>query len=355
MNNNTVTYSKAIGIILMVLGHCECGIPFVRQNIYMFHMPLFFFFSGFCLKKTYFNLPFEFFARRVKGLWWPYVKWSILFLISHNFFYNKLAEFNHNYINSIYTVQEIAIRGFRILFSMSGHEPIINTFWFMRALFFGSIGIFLILYINNKLAYDNSKSYRHRLFFILISLIILLVVIGTTCKRYSFCQPLTQILLGGVFYLCGHLFNEYKIPSMKSGQIILTFIITFIGSFIWKQEMVNSPYNNTKIIPYIITGVLGTWAIYSLSYERLFGIIKTYLLFCGQHTMIILALHFVVFKFVSYFIIKLYHLSFLRIDEIPVIYEYAPKGWWLLYWIMGVSIPLILINYIINLKKKIKG
>ena len=37
-----VTYSKAIGIILMVLGHCSCSVPYVTQVIYMFHMPLFF-------------------------------------------------------------------------------------------------------------------------------------------------------------------------------------------------------------------------------------------------------------------------------------------------------------------------
>ena len=38
-----VTYSKAIGIILMVLGHCSCSVPYVTLVIYMFHMPLFFF------------------------------------------------------------------------------------------------------------------------------------------------------------------------------------------------------------------------------------------------------------------------------------------------------------------------
>lgn len=47
--NNYITIAKSIGIILMVLGHIE--IPSLLKNfIYVFHMPLFFFCSGYLFK-----------------------------------------------------------------------------------------------------------------------------------------------------------------------------------------------------------------------------------------------------------------------------------------------------------------
>ena len=41
--DNTVTYVKAIGIILMVVGHVLTSDMVVRRAIFTFHMPLFFF------------------------------------------------------------------------------------------------------------------------------------------------------------------------------------------------------------------------------------------------------------------------------------------------------------------------
>lgn len=87
MHNNDVTYTKAMGIMLMVLGHSGCSIPYVTQTLYTFHMPLFFFLSGFCFKTKYLETPGRFLWKRVKGLYLPYVKWGLLFLVLHNIFY----------------------------------------------------------------------------------------------------------------------------------------------------------------------------------------------------------------------------------------------------------------------------
>lgn len=72
--NDRVTYSKAVTIILMIIGHSNCEIPYVTQTLYMFHMPLFFFLSGFCFKNKYLTEPRTFVQRRLKGIYWPYVK-----------------------------------------------------------------------------------------------------------------------------------------------------------------------------------------------------------------------------------------------------------------------------------------
>lgn len=56
MKDESVTIAKGIGIILMVIGHSGLdGYP--TRLIYMFHMPLFFFLSGFCFKRVIYLLP----------------------------------------------------------------------------------------------------------------------------------------------------------------------------------------------------------------------------------------------------------------------------------------------------------
>lgn len=51
-NNKRLDYldvAKGIGILLVILGHCQLGrIGRAHSLIYSFHMPLFFFISGVC-------------------------------------------------------------------------------------------------------------------------------------------------------------------------------------------------------------------------------------------------------------------------------------------------------------------
>lgn len=78
-----ISVTKALCIILMVVGHSGCP-TFLGEYIYQFHMPCFFFVSGFLLKEKYLSTMMTFFKRRIKGLWWPFVKWSVVFMLLHN-------------------------------------------------------------------------------------------------------------------------------------------------------------------------------------------------------------------------------------------------------------------------------
>lgn len=58
MRDDGVTIAKAIGILLMVAAHA--GAPDVASRfIVMFHMPLFFFMSGYCFKEKYLSPPYN--------------------------------------------------------------------------------------------------------------------------------------------------------------------------------------------------------------------------------------------------------------------------------------------------------
>ena len=156
MRDKSVDILKGIGIILVVVGHANCP-QTLRDIIYSFHMPLFFICSGFFFSLTDTDNWKKFLERRVKRLYIPFVKWSIFFLLLHNLFYSA-GILNSDYGNihgetsSIYSLNEIISRFLNILFRMSGYEPfILGAFWFMRALFVGSIFLFCLVWLMRKL------------------------------------------------------------------------------------------------------------------------------------------------------------------------------------------------------------
>lgn len=152
--NPTISYLKAIGITLMVLGHS--GSPqLLVQFIYMFHMPLFFFASGYCFKEAYLDRPGNYVWRRVRGIYWPYLKWSILFLLLHNlFFHLDLYSNAYGYkgnVSHLYSWEDIIDKAWHIVIQMNGQEDLLGGYWFLNALFFGSLIAWIVLWLTRKL------------------------------------------------------------------------------------------------------------------------------------------------------------------------------------------------------------
>ena len=154
MRNETVSIAKAIGIILMVLAHAR--IPLWGQHyINMFHMPLFFFFSGYCLKKESLGLTCSgYMKKKIHGVYWPYVKWSLLFLLLHNLFF-ELNIYNAEYgylgkTSELYSVREYITHALNIVTRMAGHEQLLGGYWFMMSLFWASLIGFITVKLLNK-------------------------------------------------------------------------------------------------------------------------------------------------------------------------------------------------------------
>lgn len=167
MRNLDITYTKAIGILLMVLCHAGAAFWNVNKVIYMFHMPLFFFFSGYCLKTEYFNTPLRFVKKRIKGLYWPYLKWSLLFLALHNVFvslgfYPDATCAAEAYFQP-YTPHDFLVRALGITVTMKGHDPLLGGYWFMRTLLTGSLIAFAILWTWNKINRKIRSNYSYGL------------------------------------------------------------------------------------------------------------------------------------------------------------------------------------------------
>ena len=80
-----IDIAKAIGIILVVIGHCIPGK--ITNFIYLFHMPMFFMITGYVFKpEENWNGYIAFIKRKIKSLYIPFVMFNILFLVLNNLF-----------------------------------------------------------------------------------------------------------------------------------------------------------------------------------------------------------------------------------------------------------------------------
>ena len=336
-----VTYTKGVGIILMVLCHSMFkDIPF----IYMFHMSLFFFVSGYCFKEKYIDEPFRFVWQKVKGIYYPYAKWSIIFLLLHNVLYG-LNIYNDSYgyngfVSHLYTDVEFIDRIKSILLQMKGHEQLLGGLWFMKTLFWSYQISYLSIYLSFKL--ERWCRCGHNLLIMLS--VVGLMICCLLFNRLSMEIPLIELgpreFLASSLFMTGYYFKHKNIRQFTIYYIVLSFALVLLGSFYWFMSwtMFASPYESLKLLPYMLTGVLATWAVYSLPWAKLGCKITSMLKFIGNNTLTILTWHFFTFKIVSLLIIKIYGLPIYRMAEFPVITDYASSGWWVAYFLVSMAV-----------------
>lgn len=140
--DKTLDIAKGICIILMVIGHSGCP-TYLYDFIYMFHMPCFFFISGWLLSDKYLSNLKRGLYQKAKGSYYPFVKWTLIFLLFHNVFASM-----HIYENyySWQTFMERIIR----TFTMTGSESLLGGFWFLISLFWASIISLLFFHMLSK-------------------------------------------------------------------------------------------------------------------------------------------------------------------------------------------------------------
>lgn len=330
--NPAITYLKALGIILMVFGHSGTE-QHVKDFIYMFHMPLFFFASGFCFKDKNLSSPKLYVQNKLKSIWWPYVKWGLLFLLLHNLLFH-LNVYNDQYgykgsISHLYDLSEFRHIAYVIVFKMQGAEQLLGGYWFLNALFFGSIISWItIRYIRNPLSGG-------------IILLCICTILNKTCYSLPFFELQTQAFSAALLIVIGYAFAKFKIKPFNNWQIVLVLILTLVGSFFRNNmEMALVSYSNKIFAPYLLIATLATWCFYSL-FEKMNtaqGTCTNILNYIGKNTLTILTWHFLTFKIVSLVIISIYDLPIARLAEFPVITEYSQQGWWIAYFIVAMVV-----------------
>lgn len=347
MRNSIISIAKGIGIILVVIGHAE-GPELVTNFIYTFHMPLFFITAGYFFSKKYVDDPWTFIGKRFKGLYLPFLKWSMLFLLLHNlwFEWGILNEQYGNWEGGVthpYTFKGAVLRAILMVTSMSGYDEFMaGAFWFFRGLLVASIG-FLIVY---KLLLSNKKMTED----------VALLIITAGCIAFTALHIWTNVKLsvipnggwretwGVFFFAVGVLYRRWEARLPEHWGICLACFMLLCGAAWLHLSGMNNHglYRDLWSLP--LTGCLGFVMIHYLAktIDTQGGRLAHLLAYIGDHTLYIFVFHIISYKVVSLVKIWYYGLDPAQIGCHCVIhYNHTVDHFWILYTIAGVAIPLL--------------
>lgn len=334
--NHTVSIAKGLGIILMVVGHSGCP-TLLRDFIYLFHMPLFYFASGYCFKSSYTSEMNLFFWKKIKSFYFPFVKYAVLFLILHNLF-RYLDLYNETYgaegISRFYYSWDDTWDGLKnILFRFRTDEPLVGVFWFLKSLFITNILFILLLFITQKI----SRKYD---LWIVTGLVLIFFIAGLWLSAMNITLPYSvnrEFVTVG-FFFTGFMSGKIN-KSYSFNKIILTIaaaLLVFFASFT-HIDLGATQFASPSI--FILGSLIGCYLTWGCSYYLSRSSLNNLLIFIGNNTMYILVFHLLAFKLVSLAKIKIYGLSPQYLAMFPVIENNNTYGW-IIYSLVGIAVPL---------------
>ncbi len=326
--NNYISIAKALGIILMVVGHSGCPSA-IGRFIYLFHMPLFFVCSGYFFKEIADKASLlSFYRKRIKGLYLPYLKWSLLFLLLHNVF----RHFNITG-SKIYYAQDF-IRQLIRLVTMTDYELLIRPFWFIKELLFASVIIASISMIRARL-FPNIGT------FTLLFYSLTIAIFAKFIPLIPLIGDCSLLFLSIAYFYSGILIQKYK-PSIPftTSMMFISFFAVLIGSVLFTGNIDMRFTTANNMLPYYILSLSGIVMVLCISKKLDKISINSTFYYIGNHTMPILALNLLALKFGNLIKIWVYDMPINKLSSYTVICEYNTY-FWLIYTIIGISTPLL--------------
>lgn len=344
--NTVISICKGLAIILMVMGHAEPP-TLISNFIYIFHMPLFFITAGYFFSRKYLDDPWSFCVKRFKGLYIPFVKWSLLFLVLHNLWF-EIGLLNEQYgnwtggVTHPYSVRMFFQRLFMIFTSMSGYDEFMaGAFWFFRGLLVASI-LFLVLY---RLVDRNTK--LSPTFGVLA---VCAFALAFNAYRLGFGFKISTIPNGGLREIWGMFFFGvgvlYRNFEAKIGNrwwlTAICLAVMCVGAANHWCGMNNSGQLR-DILTLPLTGIAGFLLTKHIStiIDKKGGRVAQCLTYIGNNTLYVFVFHIISFKVVSLLKILYYGLDPAQIGCHMVIhYNNHEDLFWILYTIVGTALPL---------------
>ena len=282
-----IDIARGIGILLVVLGHNDFGYisPFGYKLIYSFHMPLFFFLSGYFLNVS---VPFvDFFKKRFNSLLKPY--FFTIFLI----YFTSVSFDNMGFENAL---RRIA----KSLYASTIYIDWVQL-WFLPHLFVVSLYAFLFFAILRR--WDN-RYIRWGALIVTLGLSSLLLpnfypfdisIFGKQYELFGLPFNLDLVLLSGFFFILGSEVRQvaseeaFENPILLIGTGLALFgLVYFFGA--------RSDFSIRIYESYVINtleAILGILFVLCLSRQielrtdRLAGLFK----YLGQISLFILVFH----------------------------------------------------------------
>ncbi|GKU27265.1 O-acetyltransferase [Clostridium folliculivorans] len=329
--SNYADILKGIAIITVVMGHCGAK---GYQIIYLFHMPIFFFISGYFYKEDYSSSPFSLLKKRLKSLYLPFIKYEFIFLVLNNLIYKIGIIDSTEKIYSFTSVAKSAVH----IFLFDGTELLLAPFWFVTSLFIVNMLFCLISYCNRNFSFKESIRCITILVFFILGIYLTKMHINIKSSRYG-SEIFNVSFVALLFFYIGFTYKkiEPKVPMNILTSITAFGILYHNSKLNYFIDMRTNSYPSISM--FIVNALLGIYVMIYLSKEinRInfkFNLIS----YIGKNTLIILALHLTCFKLVGMLQIILYKLPFDNLNKFGVVAFI--DNWWIAYTLVGVFIPL---------------
>lgn len=326
---------KGIGIILVVVGHLYWD--FTRY-IYLFHLPLFFFVSGYLYnEEKYGDEPYLHLAGRIKSSWMKYVLifWGLI--LTHNFWIeNRIAwVYPGNYgIKKIMTEMVNALFG-------QGGESFGITLWFVPVSVIATCLLgFIVTYSRKVHRLTNSLACKYVFQFIVI----------TGCTLLGYYLELEQVYLPAEsqvslvvmpFLWIGYILRTIKLEIRAYLNVIVSIfcvLLVYVVSCYYSLDLAMK-----WVYPYMhIVAFLGIYmCLYIAKVVQNIPKFKNIFVLYGRETFGIMFLHLPLCRFFDWIYTNLYHEEefeklYYVIDT--VIYQ---ETFWPIYLFIGLVVSLL--------------
>lgn len=332
--DNYIDVIKAVGIISIVIGHASWDITIknvtfhVGVFVYLYHLAIFLFCSGYLYKDKYTDI-WNFIGKKLKGLYWPFIQYNILYLLVRTPLIQLGLVDGNAYNKSDYAIQLANIITFNSLGELLG------AFWFLPMMFF-SIVIFAAI----------------RLFALKI-------------KKKILCEAVC-ILGCGVAGIYGVLVTERQygllyalqisfllVPVIASGfyfiKLQLIKYVHWIGLIISIGVMVYVIELDIGIIELSKCMIINRWLFYPVTLVGIYFCLavgkyicklkklETIMAYIGKNSMRIMALHFFSFKIVDVIVCNIR-----GEQEIMRTFPHTYISLWPVYYVVGIGLPLLI-------------
>lgn len=293
--NPMISIAKAIGIMLMVIGHVYDKESWGVHYIYMFHMPLFFVLSGYFLKVPQSGKDFLVFVKKkIIGLYVPFLAWTVLFILVHNF----LLHFDIG--AGYYSVRDMLYALVKTAVTFASTERVLVGFWFLKALFTAVVFVAAFGFAAQKMRIS-----IYHVSAISLTLALLMLLLGISNKT------IFGMLYGSFFLGFGFLFKKINLERVLPScawlviMAIMVLVVSRLYSDVANTEMLY--VDKVTVLPFALSGCVGSALVISVS-DKIATFAKRdivdFLRYAGDHTMIILALHYPLIKIFDHCFIR---------------------------------------------------
>lgn len=260
--NDIITLMKALAIICMVAGHSYTKSP-IEGFVGLFHMPVFFFCSGYCFKVKYLDDFASYAKRKIKSMWWPTFKWIIALVLLHNVFLSigVLREETVGGLTiSAYGIKEI-VKYLAMAVILHAHAPVFAGIWFIKMLLIASlVGFFII------------KLCKGMYFYLALGglLVMSVLMLALFPGHKPIIGQAHLPFLSSVFFLTGYffkkkqIFERLRLRQCYSGMVVfLSLVLLFGGYNCWLSSMVS--LSVAYCLPFCVSAMAGIMFIHEIS------------------------------------------------------------------------------------------